>query len=119
MKTLCVQIQPERAPGLDEASARDILLNVGAGTGVVHAQVTEGYDGCRYINIQYATDDLPRLWTLIKEGVLNEPKVGPLLARCMIVVCQGEAGWDDYLLLHHFDGAEPLDSLPAGPPAGP
>jgi hypothetical protein len=68
MKTLSVQVQPERAPGLDEALARDILPNVGARTGIVNrAGVSEGHDGCRYINI-HATDDLPCLWVLLKGG---------------------------------------------------
>jgi hypothetical protein len=30
----------------------------------------------------------------------------------MIVVCEGERGWDDYLLLHHFDKRQKLDKPP-------
>jgi hypothetical protein len=37
----------------------------------------------------------------------------PALANIAIVVCQGERGWDDYLLLHHFDSSVPLDQLTA------
>jgi hypothetical protein len=118
MKALHIQVQPGRAPGLEEAVARDLLRDVGAGTGVVaRVDVTEGYDNGRYLNIDYVTDDLPRLWSLLKK-VLQDPTTGPLLARSLIVVCQGEAGWDDYLLLHHFDPSEPLDRLPEEPPAG-
>ena len=29
----------------------------------------------------------------------------------LIVVCEGEHGWDDYLLLHHFDEQQELDYL--------
>jgi hypothetical protein len=29
----------------------------------------------------------------------------------LIVVCEGEHGWDDYLLLHHFNEQEVLDDL--------
>ena len=35
----------------------------------------------------------------------------PGLAAAAIIVCEGEHGWDDYLLLHHFDPAEPLDTM--------
>jgi hypothetical protein len=33
------------------------------------------------------------------------------LAQAAIVVCEGELGWDDYLLLHHFNSDEELDEL--------
>ncbi len=33
------------------------------------------------------------------------------MARATIITCQGKRGWDDYLLLHHFDLSEPLDEI--------
>ena len=36
---------------------------------------------------------------------------GGELRDAMIITMTGEEGWDDYLLLHHFDRAEPLDLL--------
>ena len=89
-----------------------LLTSVGSGTGLVkHFEVREGSDEGHYTNVSYATDDLPRLWSLIKQEVLQAPTIGPVLRKATIVVCQGEEGWDDYLLLHHFDENEPLDSI--------
>jgi hypothetical protein len=38
----------------------------------------------------------------------------PGLIGAAIVCCEGMRGWDDDLLFHHFDTAEPLDQLPQG-----
>ena len=35
----------------------------------------------------------------------------PELAAAAIVVCRGEHGWDEYLLLRHFDPCQALDAL--------
>ena len=111
-KLLLIQVQPKRTPELDETQAIRLLTSVGSGTGLVkHFEVREGSDEGHYTNVSYATDDLPRLWSLIKQEVLQAPTIGPVLQKATIVACQGEEGWDDYLLLHHFDENEPLDSI--------
>jgi hypothetical protein len=112
MKLLNVQIQPERVPELDEAEVVSRLTSTGSGTGLVqHVEVTKGNDDGHYTNVSYATHDLPRLWTLLRREVLEDARIGPILQKAAIVVCQGDNGWDDYLLLHHFDDNEPFDSL--------
>jgi len=41
------------------------------------------------------------------------PKLpGAEFRRAMIVTATGTSGWDDYLLLHHYDGDEQIDILP-------
>ena len=35
----------------------------------------------------------------------------PELAAAAIVVCRGEHGWGEYLLLRHFDPCQALDAL--------
>ena len=35
----------------------------------------------------------------------------PELGAAAILVCQGEHGWDEYLLLRHFDPCQALDAL--------
>jgi hypothetical protein len=86
-------------------------LGLPAGDGKARLPISEGHDKGRYINIDYSTDDLPGLWSLIRREVLAASTVGSMLKKAAIIVCQGEKGWEDYLLLHHFDEHEPLDSL--------
>jgi hypothetical protein len=114
MKRLHIQVQPERSPDLDEVVVAALLGAVGSGTTLVsRVAISEGHDDGRIIDIAYQTSDLAGLWSLIRKQVLDDPVVGPRLARCMIAVCQGDAGWDDYLLLHHFDADQPIDSFPS------
>ena len=40
--------------------------------------------------------------------------IGPRLARAAIATCEGKHGWDDYLLLHHYDRTLVLDTLNDG-----
>jgi hypothetical protein len=110
MKRLCIQIQPERVPELDEALLRRTLSELGAGTALVNqVGIDEGEDDGRYLNFNYKTPDVGRLWSLIRREVLNSPALGPAIRQAAIITCQGDAGWDDYLLLHHLDDDEPLD----------
>lgn len=58
-----------------------------------------------WIDVSFETTDIHSLWNQLK-GDLQE------LLIASIVVCQGEHGWDNYLLLHHFDSTVELDKLP-------
>jgi hypothetical protein len=106
MKALHIHLQPERSPELDVTAAITLLRLVGELAGT-RAQVTEGVDGERYINLDFAPEDTAGLWASVREELRNVPG----LADAAIVCCEGEHGWDDYLLLHHFDKTEPLDEL--------
>jgi hypothetical protein len=111
-KVLNIQVQPERVPELDESKAIEFLKIIGSGTDLIkHFDLSEGHDNGRYINFNYSTDDLPGLWSLIKKEVLDAPVTGSMIKRAAIIVCEGDTGWDNYLLLHHFDEKEKLDSL--------
>jgi hypothetical protein len=102
MKQLTINLQPARAPGLDVPEAVARLTRLAAG-----AWVTEGEDTGRYVNVSFQTGDLLGLWTSLREELQGIPG----LAGAVIVVCEGEHGWDDYLLLHHFNPQEQLDHL--------
>jgi hypothetical protein len=106
MKALHVQLQPARSPDLDVADAVARLTEVGERQ-TARSSVTEGYDRGRYVNVEYVTADVTGLWS----SVLAVVRTVPGLSNAAIVCCQGEHGWDDYLLLYHFDPAEPLDQV--------
>ena len=102
MKLLYVQIQPALSPRLD-IEAVVARLHAFA----VPSMVERGEDVGPYINVSYATADLPALWTAVCKQVRSDEA----LAQCTIVYCQGKHGWDDYRLLHHFDPTLSMDEV--------
>ena len=102
MKQLCIQLQPELSPGLDVVESLARLSHL-----VASAQITKYDDDGEYFHVDYKTNDLSGLWMLIREELRNVTG----LAEAAIIVCEGEHGWDDYLLLHNIDPNAPLDKL--------
>jgi len=112
MKTLIVQMQPDLVSGLDAAALTRELEQFGASSPNGSHQATErGNDDGQYINIVFSTDDLTTLWREVKAAFLEGHPSREGFARLSIITCEGSAGWDDYLLLHHFDESETLDLL--------
>ncbi len=70
-----------------------------------------GDDDGRYVNLFLTTSDRAETWNRIRSQMIETELSGGELRNAMIVTMTGEEGWDDYLLLHHFDSAEPLDTL--------
>jgi hypothetical protein len=99
VKSLNVQLQPARSPGLNVATAVARLQAVAPAT------VSRGADAGLYINVGYRAADIPALWAAVREVVRADAD----LSQCVIACCEGEHGWDDYRLLHHFDPSQPLD----------
>jgi hypothetical protein len=102
MKRLHFQIQPARSPQFDVSGVVARLNRLAIG-----ATVTNGDDNVPYVNVDYKAVELSALWALVREELIFNSE----LAEAAIVVCEGQHGWDDYRLLHHFDPAQPLDQL--------
>jgi hypothetical protein len=102
MKVLNVQLQPDRSPTLDVSATVARLRALAS-----DSWVSQGEDDGRHVNIGFGAADPAELWAAVQEHLRADAG----LAGAAIVVCQGECGWDDYLLLHHFDPTEPLDQL--------
>jgi hypothetical protein len=102
MKRLHIQLQPARSPELHLAEALKQLRSLVPGV-----LVTEGQEDGPYINVDFMTADLFGLW----ESVRKVLETVPGLNGAAIIVCEGERGWDDYLLLHHFDPQQKVDVL--------
>ena len=79
-----------------------VLNNAG-----IPPEISEGDDGGKYINLTIGSDDLKESWSVIRTSLLQIPEV----EESSIIVCEGDDGWDDYLLLHHFDLSQELDEL--------
>jgi hypothetical protein len=109
MRTLHVQVQPKRAKRLDMVAVGAGLRRLSKNKRLVHRfRFEEGNDSGRYINFDYVTADPSKLWQALRSG----PFRSPLLRSASMVVCEGDNGWDDYLLLHHWDRRLRLDSVP-------
>ena len=107
MKCLYVQLQPALYSG-DVARQVDALCEIASKHSPDTAvEVEHGDDDGPYINVNIYDDEIAALWPAIK-GVID---ANPALASATIVCCEGANGWEDYLLLHHFDETEPLDVL--------
>lgn len=108
MKTLSVQIQPSLVPEIDPRTVVASLAQL-AGT---QPDVQEAGDaGGHYINVSFLDSDTPRLWKAIESRI--SMAADPLFkaSKGMIIVCEGEKGWTDYLLLYHFDKQIALDTF--------
>jgi hypothetical protein len=110
-KRLQIQLHCERLPGprepAPETRAQGLLDELVARAAADVVSRETGLDeGVAYANALLATDDLSAVWSSVAAQLRS---LG--LERAAIVVCEGEQGWDDYLLLHHHDPAEPVDRL--------
>ncbi|MCP4375619.1 MAG: hypothetical protein GY794_05530 [bacterium] len=102
MKYISIQLHPDKVPSLNVEEALSVLNNVG-----MSPEITGGDGDGEYINLSIESDNLKESWSVIKTSLLQMPGI----ERSSIIVCQGAEGWDDYLLLHHFDLSEKIDEL--------
>jgi hypothetical protein len=112
VRVLLIQFQPHRAPDLDPERVTDLIARFVMGCPeVVSHHFSEGTDRVRWMNFQLKTRNLAALWSAVRKTVLADSEMGEALARSAMVLCQGEHEWDDYLVLHHFNPTEQLDTL--------
>jgi hypothetical protein len=107
---LNVQVHPERMPSLDLDAVLEIFSNA-AQMADAELTVSEGGDDGPYISYDFLTRDLVRLWEVLQSQVFTDDILGPQLALAAIATCQGSKGWENYLLLHHYDRSLKLDTL--------
>src|SRR6266540_1845838 len=110
MKGLSISFQPNRVPELDPAEVLFTLRALGAGW-AEGLNVEQGDEDGPYANVTYTVRDLAGFWAHLQAEMSRNPTMSAAITRGSIVVCEGERGWDDYLLLHHFDPTQPLDTL--------
>ena len=110
VRHLNIQVQPERRSALDLAGVTDLMQALAKDrTLVAGFEMTSGEDEGPYVNFTYLAKDPAALWQRIESDVLAHPELGRMIASASIIVCEGSNGWDDYLLLHHYDRTLTLD----------
>ncbi len=110
MRILIVQIQSDRI-GAGESDRWVEALRSAADDAVLRfTGVNHGEDDGPYINVRFEAPDPIAAWAALRT-TYKRPDVGREMASSTIATCEGEQGWDDYLLLHHFDPRVQLDEL--------
>jgi hypothetical protein len=109
MRSLSIQVQPNQSPGIDMHRLASAFGEIAAMREVAehHAFDNGGDDG------PYVTGRAGELWRLIQTKIYESPEFSLHMKRASIAMCSSEAGWDDYLLLAHFDPAAKLDAATA------
>jgi hypothetical protein len=110
MKCLCVNFQPNRVPELDPAQVLFALRALGAGW-AEKLHVEQGDEEGPYAQVTYTVRNLAGFWAHLQAEMTRNATISAAITRGSIVVCEGDHGWDDYLLLHHFNPTEPLDTI--------
>ncbi|WP_157315045.1 hypothetical protein [Chitinibacter sp. GC72] len=110
-RILMIQLQPHRVPTMDEAKARAALAEFAQQPLVIGHRVTEGDENGVFINFEYKTRDLAALWHECQERIYQNSLLAFQLQRASMAIAQGDDGWEDCLLLHHFDPAIDVDEF--------
>src|SRR5262249_43289347 len=111
-RTLCIQVQPNRAPDINLARVRSICDGLASRKDLVaRFAAIEGRDKGPYVNLMFETGNPRELWKLLRTRLYRDKAVGAALARASMAVIEGKQGWDDYYLLFHFDPDVPVEKL--------
>jgi hypothetical protein len=68
-------------------------------------------DRTAWVNYLFTAGKADPIWKTLHSRVLHHRQWGNLLRKSSIVTVEGTRGWDNYLLLHHFDSTRILDKL--------
>ena len=102
MGYLSIQIQPELAPTINVEGVTSFLKSEG-----YNPERIEGNDSGKHINLNIETNNIKNLWVKIEKYLQEHNE----LSNSSIIICKGHQGWDNYLLLHHFDSNEKLNEI--------
>ena len=112
MTTFCIQVQPDRVPGLDMERVRSLCRLVTSNRSLTERYgIVEGVAVARYVNLMFDTAQPSELWELLKSIFYEDSMVGPDMAHASLTLCEGDRGWDDCIVLHHFDPEVEIDQI--------
>lgn len=113
MTIFCIQVQPDRAPGIDIGRVRDLCKQLSSDHALVDRHgVIEGDDEGPYLNLMFETASAAKFWKQFEANIYTDPIVGEPMNQASMATCTGEHDWDDFLLLRHYDKKLPLDQIP-------
>jgi hypothetical protein len=104
--TLQIQVESAKDPHLVDLTDQAVRW-VGEAGGVTQEPEFGEEDGGAYANVGADVTSLEDFWNRAKV-LLNDTSNSEFRNR-MMVMAEGAHGWNDYLLLHHFDLSVNLD----------
>ena len=114
MRTLHIQVQPGRAKALDVVRLRREFHALATDNALVSAyRFSNGNDDGDYYNFDLDTPHPAALWDQIQAAIFEASSFGQQIRQSSMAICTGRNGWEDYLLIHHWDPDEDLDEVPA------
>lgn len=102
MKCLTFELQPDIDASLDEKPLIDLVRSMGRFP-EIDTYIRKEKD---FINLNFFSEDLPLLWGELKSALEGDQEINNWVNRVAIIACEGEEGWDDFLLLRHYDESE-------------
>ncbi|CAN5130636.1 hypothetical protein BH11PSE11_BH11PSE11_34200 [soil metagenome] len=113
MRALNIQIQTTLEPTLDVARIRAILDELSNLKPLVNSAIRdEGGEHGLFLNYTFETADIFTLWEQVQNRLLSAPGLGEQLRNCATVIAAREgAGFENYLLLQHFDSGLEVQAL--------
>jgi hypothetical protein len=110
VRSLSIQVQPERSSGLDVERLSAAFADIAVMEDLVqHHHFDRGEDKGPYLNFTFGTLRAAELWRHIRTRLYEDDDFGPHLRAASMALCSSEEGWDDYFLLYHFDATVSLD----------
>ena len=110
MRTFCFQIQLDR---LDVMTRDDVAMILDRLGSQWPEKMSSNWDDVeQYVNLMVESKDPSGTWQRAKWPMVDSKIPGGEIRNALIVTATGENGWDDYLLLHHYDNSEQIDALP-------
>lgn len=106
MKCISVQLQPDRNPSHEVSELIDLVRSIG-----LYPEIDKSESSEKYINLNFFTEDFKGFWHDIESKVLAHKFLGSWVKDVSIIVCEGDQGWDNYLVLSHYDDHVNLDEL--------
>ncbi|MCP5283777.1 MAG: hypothetical protein H6933_02645 [Burkholderiaceae bacterium] len=79
--------------------------------GALDLRFEEGEDEGKYLNIVFDSHSPQDLWPEIKAALYLSAAHGPTLRTKSMALRTGEDGWNDYVLLYHYDSTVPVERL--------
>lgn len=111
MKSISVQVQPERSPGIDIARLTDLFTELASRVDLVrHHAFQSGEDDGAYFNFTFGTEQPEELWRTMLALIYKAPEYKVHMAVASMAMCSGESGWDTYVQLFHWDPLVPVVS---------
>lgn len=113
-RILHIQVQPGLVESLDVVGLRRAFQDLAADNPIVSGhRFRNGKDNGDYYNFDFDTPRPAELWDQIRSRVFSNAEFTDTFQRASMAICTGNHGWDDYLLIHHWDASEDLDEVPA------